>query len=144
MNKTFDLHRLGMVIRWDVLSSWAHNLGALAGLAISFSIFNIIRLYNISGFVSASDDLDALSKSYQQSATMFFGFISFMAIYVLASCIFRNMKTKLQRESFLMLPATENMSLSAILGITMTNSKFRSSSISIASLSVLTCVKRGG
>lgn len=106
MNKTFDLHRLGMVIRWDVLSSWAHNLGALAGLAICFSIFNIIRLYNISGFVSTSNDLDALSKSYQQSATMFFGFISFMAIYVLASCIFRNMKTKLQRESFLMLPAT--------------------------------------
>ncbi len=106
MNKTFDLHRLGMVIRWDVLNNWTHNLGAIVGLAICFSFFNIIRLYNISEFVSTSDNLEVLSKSYQQSACMFFVFISFMVIYVLASCIFRNMKTKLQRESFLMLPAT--------------------------------------
>lgn len=48
---------------------------------------------------------------------MFFGFISFMVIYILASCIFRNMKTKLQRKSFLMLPATnlENMWLDSWL-----------------------------
>ncbi len=60
----------------------------------------------MSGFVATTKDLDALTKSYQQSACMFFGFMAFMTVYVLASCIFRNMKTKLQRESFLMLPAT--------------------------------------
>lgn len=106
MNKNFDLHRLAMVIRWDVLSNWTRNLGAIAGLGICFSLTNIFRLYNMSGFVATTKDLDALTKSYQQSACMFFGFMAFMTVYVLASCIFRNMKTKLQRESFLMLPAT--------------------------------------
>ena len=106
MKNNFDLNRLGMVIRWDVLNSWTHNLGVIAGLAICFSITNIIRLYKISGFIAASHELDAMTDSYLKSAYMFFGFISFMVIYVLASCIFRNMKTKLQRESFLMLPAT--------------------------------------
>jgi len=107
MNNTFDFNRLGMVIRWDVLSSWTHNLGAIVGLAICFSLMNIMRLHNMSRFVSAaSGNLDALTQSYQDSAAMFFAFMSFMTIYVLASCIFRNMKTKSQRESFLMLPAT--------------------------------------
>ncbi len=106
MKKNFDLNRLGMVIRWDVLNNWTHNLGVIVGLAICFSITNIIRLYRISGFIAASHELDAMTDSYKKSAYMFFGFISFMVIYVLASCIFRNMKTKLQRESFLMLPAT--------------------------------------
>jgi hypothetical protein len=106
MKKNLDLNRLGMVIRWDVLNNWTYNLGVIAGLAICFSIANIIRLYRISGFIAASHELDAMTDSYKESAYMFFGFISFMVIYVLASCIFRNMKTKLQRESFLMLPAT--------------------------------------
>lgn len=106
MKKNLDLNRLGMVIRWDVLNNWTYNLGIIAGLAICFSIANIIRLYKISGFIAASHELDALTDSYKKSAYMFFGFISFMVIYILASCIFRNMKTKLQRKSFLMLPAT--------------------------------------
>ena len=106
MKKNLDLNRLGMVIRWDVLNNWTYNLGIIAGLAICFSIANIIRLYRISGFIAASHELDAMTDSYKKSAYMFFGFISFMVIYVLASCIFRNMKTKLQRESFLMIPAT--------------------------------------
>lgn len=36
MKKNFDLHRLGMIIRWDVLNNWTHNLGVIAGLAICF------------------------------------------------------------------------------------------------------------
>ena len=90
------------------MNNWTYNLGIIAGLAICFSIANIIRLYSISGFIAASHELDAMTDSYKESAYMLFGFISFMVIYVLASCIFRNMKTKLQRESFLMLPATSS------------------------------------
>ena len=30
-----------MVIRWDVLNNWTHNLGVIIGLAICFSIANI-------------------------------------------------------------------------------------------------------
>lgn len=61
MKKNLDLNRLGMVIRWDVLNNWTYNLGIIAGLAICFSIANIIRLYRISGFIAASHELDALT-----------------------------------------------------------------------------------
>ena len=81
MKKNIDLNRLGMVIRWDVLNNWTHNLGVIVGLAICFSITNIIRLYKISGFIAASHELDAMTDSYKKSAYMFFGFISFMVIY---------------------------------------------------------------
>ncbi len=67
MKKNLDLNRLGMVIRWDVLNNWTYNLGIIAGLAICFSIANIIRLYKISGFIAASHELDALTDSYKKS-----------------------------------------------------------------------------
>ena len=63
MKKNLDLNRLGMVIRWDVLNNWTYNLGVIAGLAICFSIANIIRLYKISGFIAASHELDALTDN---------------------------------------------------------------------------------
>lgn len=56
-------------------------------------------------FWLASPDVEQAAKQYQQSVCMFYAVIAFIAVYVLASCIFNNMKTKLQRESFLMLPA---------------------------------------
>ena len=34
MKKNFDLHRLSMVLRWDILTNWQRHLGATAGLAI--------------------------------------------------------------------------------------------------------------
>ena len=52
-----------------------------------------------------STDVEQAGHQYQVSVCMFFSVIVFIAFYVLASCIFNNMKTKLQRESFLMLPA---------------------------------------
>ena len=52
-----------------------------------------------------STDVELAGHQYQVSVCMFFSVIAFIAFYVLASCIFNNMKTKLQRESFLMLPA---------------------------------------
>ena len=75
MKKNFDLHRLGMVIRWDVLNNWTYNLGVIAGLAICFSITNILRLYKISGFIAASHELDAMTDSYKKSAYMFLSLI---------------------------------------------------------------------
>ncbi len=34
MKKNFDLHRLSMVLRWDILTNWQRHLGATAGLAM--------------------------------------------------------------------------------------------------------------
>lgn len=104
MNKNFDLHRLGMVIRWDILTNWKRHLGAIAGLTIGISLYCVLKLFSMR-FWLASPDVEQAAKQYQQSVCMFYAVIAFIAVYVLASCIFNNMKTKLQRESFLMLPA---------------------------------------
>ena len=104
MKKNFDLHRLSMVLRWDILTNWQRHLGATAGLAIGLSIYCVLRLFSMRYWLN-STDVELAGHQYQVSVCMFFSIIAFIAFYVLASCIFNNMKTKLQRESFLMLPA---------------------------------------
>ena len=104
MKKNFDLHRLSMVLRWDILTNWQRHLGATAGLTISISIYCVLRLFSMRYWLN-STDVELAGHQYQVSVCMFFSVIAFIAFYVLASCIFNNMKTKLQRESFLMLPA---------------------------------------
>ncbi len=104
MKKNFDLHRLSMVLRWDILTNWKRHLGATAGLAIGISIYCVLRLFSMRYWLN-STDVELAGHQYQVSVCMFFSVIAFIAFYVLASCIFNNMKTKLQRESFLMLPA---------------------------------------
>lgn len=104
MKKNFDLHRLSMVLRWDILTNWQRHLGATAGLAIGISIYCVLRLFSMRYWLN-STDVELAGHQYQVSVCMFFSVIAFIAFYVLASCIFNNMKTKLRRESFLMLPA---------------------------------------
>ena len=104
MKKNFDLHRLSMVLRWDILTNWQRHLGATAGLTISISIYCVLRLFSMRYWLN-STEVELAGHQYQVSVCMFFSVIAFIAFYVLASCIFNNMKTKLQRESFLMLPA---------------------------------------
>lgn len=93
-----------MVLRWDILTNWQRHLGATAGLAIGLSIYCVLRLFSMRYWLN-STEVELASHQYQVSVCMFFSVIAFIAFYVLASCIFNNMKTKLQRESFLMLPA---------------------------------------
>ena len=104
MKKDFDLHRLSMVLRWDILTNWQRHLGATAGLAIGISLYCVLRLFSMRYWLN-STDVELAGHQYQVSVCMFFSVVAFIAFYVLASCIFNNMKTKLQRESFLMLPA---------------------------------------
>ncbi|RGH39557.1 hypothetical protein DW917_11110 [Prevotella sp. AM42-24] len=93
-----------MVLRWDILTNWQRHLGATAGLAICISIYCVLRLFSMRYWLN-STDVELAGHQYQVSVCMFFSVIAFIAFYVLASCIFNNMKTKLQRECFLMLPA---------------------------------------
>lgn len=41
MNKTFDLHRFGMVLRWDLLTNWKGYFYRTAGLAIGIILLSI-------------------------------------------------------------------------------------------------------
>mgnify|MGYP004629856489 FL=1 len=103
MNKTFDLHRFGMVLRWDLLTNWKGYFNRIAGLAIGIILLSISMLYSFphSYFIVERD----LGNYYECRMTGFLAAIVILFFFVSACNIFGNMKTKLQRESILMLPA---------------------------------------
>ena len=103
MNKTFDLHRFGMVLRWDLLTNWKSYFYSIAGLAIGIIMLSISMLYTFphSHYIVGGD----LGNYYEDGMTGFLATI-FIAFFFVSACnIFSNTKTKLQRESFMMLPA---------------------------------------
>ena len=104
MNKTFDLHRFGMVLRWDLLTNRKNYFCSIAGLAIGIIMLSIPMLYNFpsSRVIRAGGDL---SDYYRCSIVGFLAAIVILFFFISACNIFSNMKTKLQRESFMMLPA---------------------------------------
>ena len=104
MNKTFDLHRFGMVLRWDLLTNKKSYFCSIAGLAIGIIMLSIPMLYNFpsSRVIRAGGDL---GNYYEGSMTGFLAAIVILFFFISACNIFSNMKTKLQRESFMMLPA---------------------------------------
>ncbi len=92
-----------MVLRWDILTSWKYMLGGTVGLATSIALFNILKLY----LLRNSFGIDPYAEVYfRESANSFVIGVGIVAFFVLACCIFVNMKTKLKRENFLMLPAS--------------------------------------
>ena len=103
MNKTFDLHRFGMVLRWDLLTNWKSYFYSIAGLAIGIIMLSISMLYSFphSYFIVERD----LNYYYECRMTGFLAAIFILYIFISACNIFSNTKTKLQRESFMMLPA---------------------------------------
>lgn len=103
MNKTFDLHRFGMVLRWDLLTNWKGYFYRTAALAIGIILLSISMLYNspYSNYIEGG----GLNVYYQRGMPRVLSAIFLLLFFVSASNIFGNMKTKLQRESFLILPA---------------------------------------
>ena len=103
MNKTFDLHRFGMVLRWDLLTNWKSYFYSIAGLAIGIIMLSISMLYTFphSHYIVGGD----LGNYYEDSMTGFLATILIAFFFVSACNIFSNTMTKLQRENFLMLPA---------------------------------------
>ena len=103
MNKTFDLHRFGMVLRWDLLTNRKSYFYSIAGLAIGIIMLSISMLYTFphSHYIVGGD----LGNYYENGMTGFLATILIAFFFVSACNIFSNMKTKLQRESFMMLPA---------------------------------------
>lgn len=104
MNKTFDLHRFGMVLRWDLLTNWKSYFYSMTGLAIGIIMLSISMLYSFphSHYIVEGGDL---GNYYEDSMTGLLATILIAFFFVSACNIFSNTKTKLQRENFLMLPA---------------------------------------
>ena len=103
MNKTFDLHRFGMMLRWDLLTNWKSYFYSIAGLAIGIIMLSISMLYSFphSHFIVEGD----LGNYYEGNMTGFLAAIVILFFFISPCNIFSNMKTKLQRENFMMLPA---------------------------------------
>ena len=103
MNKTFDLHRFGMVLRWDLLTNRKSYFYSIAGLAIGIIMLSISMLYTFphSHYIVGGD----LGNYYENGMTGFLATILIAFFFVSACNIFSNTRTKLQRESFMMLPA---------------------------------------
>lgn len=103
MNKTFDLHRFGMVLRWDLLTNWKSYFYSIAGLAIGIIMLPISMLYSFphSHFIVEGD----LGNYYEGNMPGFLAAIVILFFFISPCNIFSNMKTKLQRENFMMLPA---------------------------------------
>ena len=103
MNKTFDIHRYGMVQRWDLLTHRTSYFYSIAGLAIGIIMLSISMLYTFphSHYIVGGD----LGNYYENGMTGFLATILIAFFFVSACNIFSNTKTMLQRESFMMLPA---------------------------------------
>jgi len=104
MNKTFDLHRLEMVIHWDLSTYKKKYLGITAGLTIVITILFLFQLISL-GFFIKSDAQFYHEMFLNKMAGIPMG-VSFGAFYALSTCIFFNMKDKFKRATFLMIPAT--------------------------------------
>lgn len=109
MNKTFDLYRLSMVIRWDVLTNWKDYFKRIAILGILFALISVFQLHSFSKLLQCGSQFVEgynMTDFFQDKVCVFFIITCSAIFFIFASCIFYNMKTKLQRENFLMLPAS--------------------------------------
>lgn len=107
MNKNFNLHRLLMVLRWDILTNWKGYFNRTIGLAIGLLVICLLFLHKLGASIASGGlpaDLDT-AGFFQDEISACVMTVAAMLFFITASNIFGNMRTKLQRESFLMLPA---------------------------------------
>lgn len=107
MNKTFDIHRFAMVLRWDILTNKKRYTGALLGLILGFTLIFIISLLSMRGWdYTESFHFSDPSEYFLNNNYSFFCIFMGIVPFVMATMIFHNMANKLSRENFLMLPAS--------------------------------------
>lgn len=113
MNKTIDIHRIGMILRWDFFTNWKGYFNRTVGLAIGILLYQLMQLNTISSWIDQNgplghDDTQLLITSMQDTNVNVIWIIFGLLFLISAANIFGNMRTKLQRESFLILPANNS------------------------------------
>lgn len=106
MNNIFDIKRLGLLMRWDLLTFWKGYTFSTLACIIAYSLYSLICLNNLKGVVMLDGTPVGTQNQYLSKESVFFGLLCFIVFYVMASCIFSNLRTKTYRENFLMLPAS--------------------------------------
>lgn len=107
MNNTFSIKRFGMILRWNLMTCWRHYLNTTIGMAIGLSVMALATTGSTTqlkeiGIERGLSDTDTIA--YQLGYTL--AFTAFIFCFVLAAYIFANMSTKLQRETFMLLPGS--------------------------------------
>lgn len=99
--KNFDMNRFGRTLRWSALMTKKEALTNLASMTFAFAVLAVVQV------MSSRNVPDIVAEHNFQSFTSFALFV-FLIICSIGGCwIFSNMKTKEQRITFKMLPATD-------------------------------------
>lgn len=99
--KNFDMSRFGRTLRWSALMTRKEALTNLASMTFAFAVLAVVQV------MSSRNVPDIVAEHNFQSFTSFALFV-FLIICSIGGCwIFSNMKTKEQRITFKMLPATD-------------------------------------
>lgn len=104
MNKIFDIHRLLITLRWDLLVYWKKYVRNVLGLAFAFAFICIVQQYNWHD--NTPEEQMQLTDVYLSNISGTFFFVGFLLFLVCGASIFNNMRTKQSRATFLMLPAS--------------------------------------
>lgn len=109
MKKAFDLHRFGLLMKWETLTEKKDYIRCTIGLAIALTFLFCIQILmmKMKGFNALP--LDARESAFLMNLDMMSGmamFTIFMSLTIGASFIFNNMQSKQQRIAYLMMPAT--------------------------------------
>ena len=95
-NRYFSFSRLGLVMKRDFMENWKTNLYTFLGISLAFLLVYLLYMNDSNG--SSNDFIN-------DHAGAFASITSFLLVYF-ASETMKNMRTKEQRFSYLMLPAT--------------------------------------
>lgn len=99
--KNFDMNRFGRTLRWSALMTKKEALTNLASMTFAFAVLAVVQV------MSSRNKSDMVVADNFNSFTSFALFV-FLIICSIGGCwIFSNMKTKEQRITFKMLPATD-------------------------------------
>lgn len=96
-NRYFSFSRLSLVMKRDLVENWKSNLYVFLGISLAFLMVYIVNMSDYEGCTTAS--------YIHSHAEAFIGITAFLLIYF-ASETMKHMRTKEQRLSCLMLPAT--------------------------------------
>lgn len=104
MNKILSFQKIGMIIRWDCLTYAKRYIGITLGLSIAAILYYLLQLHSLQSTINHGGE-EFFHEFFLHKMAGFTFFLVTMAFFVMAANIFANMKTRLQCERFLMLPA---------------------------------------
>ena len=103
-SKSFSFSRVGWLLKRDFAENWKYNLNVILAMSLAFLLpylYNM-EMHNAPWFGFDDGSLESYINGYTVGFVMIISF----ALDYFASQIMRNMRTKEQRLSYLMLPAT--------------------------------------